>query len=953
MAINYWKQKLMAFLHDPPNKPLDIAGHEKIREAFLRRAGIDPAEMTDFDITCDHTAAAADRFPFPVPSVLRSDFYGTAETPFRHPLGGSDYIFERPFQSAELAEEHLQDIQSGIILDQIPEEERDWANFFLHWRRWPIESARKDCRTLFLPADTRIPDHSIWVHNSIVSALQGCVEGQDLKPAFLIFQMGPVQRFIEQARSTRDLWSGSYLLSWLIAHALKTVTDVVGPDSVIFPALRAQPIYDLLHRSCLYDRIAYTGPGGLKQTLWERLELNSQDILTPNLPNRFFALAPASKADSIARAAEAAVHTELKRIANASFSWIHSKAAMEDAWRKRFDAQVAAFPQITWQVCPWGDENVEKAIEAFEKLCPYPDLAAERLRQIHTLATEGFKEKERDDRYFTDASKTELNNPGFAWPYYYALTDWLLAARRNTRDFKPWVTDDSQQGTPKDAFSGIEEIIGSEAWWGSVREHSVLKYLFRSRDMLGAMNLIKRVWHRAYLAKEMPLDVDMAVQFDSVPGVAAGKWRNKLLDLAMGDNRFRACIAFAKEAIVTHGQNFSFSLPDKSSPLEEWLKKTDPECFSLNAWHREGGEEKNIPQEVALRLKQVHIFKVEENGQAFGPPPGYFAVIAFDGDEMGKWISGEKTPALIGQLSKSAVDYFGEIKNQNIEKLQRPLSPSYHLQFSEALSNFGLYLVRPILESFNGQLIYSGGDDVLAMVPASSAIDCAEALWLAFRGQFELAHLVKDKFEILGTKGGFVRLKSPTEGQPNWPLVVPGPNAQASVGIAVGHAHSPLQNLIDAARAAEKRAKSQHDRAACAVSVYKRSGEILEWGFKWDSGALELLRCFLDLSVENGPFLSGRFGYALNEWIKPYLCSKFSHDRGIMDIEEFDPAAVIMKEVLHVVRQQSQNLLAEDRQKFLNLCKKYLCHISKVNRSCVVDFPMLFSIANFLARGEE
>jgi hypothetical protein len=38
--------------------------------------------------------------------------------------------------------------------------------------------------------------------------------------AFLSFMIGPVQPFIESARTLRDLWSGSYLLSWLTASAM-------------------------------------------------------------------------------------------------------------------------------------------------------------------------------------------------------------------------------------------------------------------------------------------------------------------------------------------------------------------------------------------------------------------------------------------------------------------------------------------------------------------------------------------------------------------------------------------------------------------------------------------------------------------------------------------------------------------------------------------------------------
>jgi len=43
----------------------------------------------------------------------------------------------------------------------------------------------------------------------------------DADKAFLAFSLGPVQSFIESAVSLRDLWSGSYILSWLTWHAMK------------------------------------------------------------------------------------------------------------------------------------------------------------------------------------------------------------------------------------------------------------------------------------------------------------------------------------------------------------------------------------------------------------------------------------------------------------------------------------------------------------------------------------------------------------------------------------------------------------------------------------------------------------------------------------------------------------------------------------------------------------
>ncbi|MGH8628477.1 MAG: type III-B CRISPR-associated protein Cas10/Cmr2, partial [Gammaproteobacteria bacterium] len=41
----------------------------------------------------------------------------------------------------------------------------------------------------------------------------------------LHFAFGPVQDFVSQARRTRDLWAGSYLISYLAGCAMKAVTD--------------------------------------------------------------------------------------------------------------------------------------------------------------------------------------------------------------------------------------------------------------------------------------------------------------------------------------------------------------------------------------------------------------------------------------------------------------------------------------------------------------------------------------------------------------------------------------------------------------------------------------------------------------------------------------------------------------------------------------------------------
>jgi len=57
----------------------------------------------------------------------------------------------------------------------------------------------------------------------------------------LHFTLGPVQGFISDARRTRDLWAGSFLLSWLSGQAMVALEDAGGLDDqggkIIFPSV--------------------------------------------------------------------------------------------------------------------------------------------------------------------------------------------------------------------------------------------------------------------------------------------------------------------------------------------------------------------------------------------------------------------------------------------------------------------------------------------------------------------------------------------------------------------------------------------------------------------------------------------------------------------------------------------------------------------------------------------
>src|SRR5439155_5591596 len=155
-------------------------------------------------------------------------------------------------------------------------EGQDWERkFLLVWRLWPELCSRENGQLSFLVADTRIPDHTLWQHNGLVSALANCEQGV----SFLLFQIGPVQDFIIQARKTQDLWAGSFLLSFLISQATLAVAKEIGPDAIIYPQLRGVPLADW----------SWHNQGILPEKFRAS---HHNELLTPNLPNRFLAVIP-------------------------------------------------------------------------------------------------------------------------------------------------------------------------------------------------------------------------------------------------------------------------------------------------------------------------------------------------------------------------------------------------------------------------------------------------------------------------------------------------------------------------------------------------------------------------------------------------------------------------------------------------------------------------------------
>src|SRR5688572_10307794 len=95
--MNLWKRKLLAYLHDPPSKPFNIAEHREVAWSLILAAFPDISKADAewfFDKVCDHTAAAADRVICPKSTAMKVGW--DAMSSFKHPLGGGELRFEQP-----------------------------------------------------------------------------------------------------------------------------------------------------------------------------------------------------------------------------------------------------------------------------------------------------------------------------------------------------------------------------------------------------------------------------------------------------------------------------------------------------------------------------------------------------------------------------------------------------------------------------------------------------------------------------------------------------------------------------------------------------------------------------------------------------------------------------------------------------------------------------------------
>lgn len=941
-----WLLKTKALLHDPPDKPLDIRGHEGQAQRWAAQLGI-TLSRNAFQ-KADWIASAADRLNFPGYKTIGAASF--SNKPYlAHPLAGVRLnLGAGRLLPAQVNETALyQAIASSLA--NVPSDPQ--KQFLWLWRNWSTQIQQTEGNQLgvlwdLLPADTRIPDHSIWAHQSLTSAIAATQpdEQSDPDPAFLLFTIGPVQAFISAARRTQDLWAGSYLLSYLNWAAIEVIAEAIGPDAVIFPNLYGQPLCD----RWLSQKGIIAPP-------------QPEDLILPSLPNRFFAIVPRAQGIDLAKQAEEKLRSQWREITQAVKSDLEQLFQQPPVWSNTWERQTENLFEVYWQVYPWRPAQHPIQDQNYSFLEPHRPFLGGRCQKIENVLQEYARpEREGGGQY--------QPNIGAIYGELYYITEKALGSRKGLRNFVqvPETGEKSTLGGDRAAlYDGIDDLELPDSdfdglnckghgrrklmeFWQDLAKklQSQRRYEIRETgERLDAIELTKRCVWRSYLQAQLSISPSQSedeegeekyeLRFPSTSNIATASFKQAVIEnvLAVKNrNTDELCQALQSwiDAIYPISQG-NRCQPDVIPSLyrqihanDGLLKKflrLDGRLLFPETYERE--EEWFDPDKNKRKdaLRQLKAFLNVAQKKDIPKPRKYFAVLMMDGDNMGQWVSGEKMPQYQRVLHPDTCQALKQRKNwEMILDSPRLMAPAVHGFISKALGDFSLKIVRHIVEyRYPGKLVYAGGDDVLALLPVDCALKVARELRAAFSGEVDTGEIGTERagseFEVkLGdpkTRSGYLYLKPNGESQARL-FATMGHSATASTGIAIAHHTQPLDLTLNAVREAEKAAKKQHGRNAFSVTFLKRSGEEMQAGAKWFYGnneqpesikdTIALLQIFQEHFAHDR--ISSKFPYILREQAET-LSGLRSQD--IYEAE--------IKRLLH--RQQGKQKLTEEQEKEL------------------------------------
>ena len=814
----------------------------------------------------------------------------------------------------------------------------------------------------FMPADTRCPDHAVWEHNRIKSALAFAKHPLDNSqnqtpeaPWLFSFALQPVQEFLKQARKSQDLWIGSMLIAELSWAAMESVIEQYGPDTIIYPDLRGNPRADVWY----YKKDKYQLPKAITRGPSTRAAI---------VPHTFIAIVPRGPKkkdeshllplDELGKEIRKAVQKKWKSLTEDVQEWMEKELSencpglpQSKNWTDLWNYGHNTCPLTpTWVAIPWPEIEPQSryhfpgnALPAQEQdHIPKPRKEDQKIIDDRKMLFGKWLPKDIWDRYEYTLSVYGRSEPeaadfgGFSYaPTHHKLKICHSLRRRAAILPKESPTESSYEKctlchtrgvlsdydkTDNDKGDSIRNKI--KKFW----RHEKLDPEKMGRERLCPVCALRRflvksessnfneVWAGAkklsagakrFFNEEKKQDNDgkLRTPFPSTVFLAA---QDYLAQLAEDFSRYQTQ---AEKIIQLHNalgikkSNFPRSLPRmihilNSHPEARTFLQLDPQLALFPEMvdsakrnrleqiseldRKKYDNEKDLwkkLQNATSELRNSTDANSDKHGEnssildsqkAIRPPRTRLAVLVMDGDEMGKLVLGDpkrvkalwknvlapETIKAIREDEKAVKTGWPELFN-----LPRTTGPAVQAFISRCLADFSHHMVPWVIEQeFSGRLIYAGGDDLMALMPADEALKAATRIqslfsapwvvdtqpdirpWSWFEKPNNTQSLrpypvwdpskAKKRFKVIDKFSDRVAPKH---------RIIPmlGESGAISAGIMYGHFKTRMGLLLDNAHTMlELFAKEKSGRNSIGLGHFSRSGPKTRFAIPWKSAPI-------------------------------------------------------------------------------------------------------------------
>lgn len=690
---NYWDNKFWAYMHDPFDKCFDIKGHIERAKEIVKIFGID-APNEAFWKKADGIASGFERGQI---VGYRSDEEKSGAVDFlkkpviTHPTGKKNLLHidlnnisaEQIWNSLKeyLKKEIGTKADSGGFSDRFKNDPDRFAKarfFYTHLvlRFRLAEDNIGDIGALWhrLPADTRFPDHSIWQHNSLVSAVQSCFElGGENDLGMMVFNISPVQAFISKARKLRDYWTGSVFLSYLAFEGIKWVMENLGPDHILYPSLIDQFLVNEYMRK--------------EWKVKEGVNFLNKESDIASFPNKFLFLIPFSKSEEIA--------TEIEN--SIKIAWVKIYTLVKNGILEEIDVSKDEIENID-SIFKRQNDNFWEFKWASVKMLKKDDQAA--IESL--LPSKSYKGNFEVLKYFNnmieDKKNYEKSGIGTLYSVSHSLCQSALSAEKNRKTIKREAEPGEKchicgefevvHGKPfRQGMSANQYKSNIDDFWKNLKEHWEGKdgSDLKENEKLCSICFTKRFAYY-FLKKDSEhllfKTFKDAKNFPSTTYMALHNY-------------------FERENVKLEDR---MDIAQRIHESDDITKESKDKYYAL------------LLMDGDNMGKLVNGETIASTWESIMHPEIYDKLIN-------------------GKIDSPYLENWQKIFK---DSPKRNLTPAIHASISESLGDFAIYGVSNIIKKYKGKLIYAGGDDVCAVLPVDNVLDAAKEISNYYKSSFKL-----------------------------------------------------------------------------------------------------------------------------------------------------------------------------------------------------------------------